>query len=243
MTFELGLPSHTLTIIGRCAETGYLGVAISTSPPAVGARCPMVRTNLAAVSSQAYANPELSRVALNLLELGYAPAEALDEIRASDEWAEYRQVGIVDREGRSAVYTGEQNSEWKGHINSTDFVAMGNYLHGAAVVEAMAETFRNSRGEIIEERLLRALEAGRDRGGDLDGHSSSALVVHGRDDYPRTDLRVDFFEASQGRTEQDAVDELRRIFNVYRPLIAYYEKRPRNPEIGGWREWSQAHGS
>ena len=121
MTFELGVPSHTLTIIGRCAETGYLGVAISTSPPAVGARCPMVRTNLAAVSSQAYANPELSRVALNLLELGYAPAKALDEIRASDEWAEYRQVGIVDREGRSAVYTGEQNSEWKGHINRHGF--------------------------------------------------------------------------------------------------------------------------
>ena len=240
MTFELGTPSHTLTIIGRCAETGYLGVAISTSPPAVGARCPMVRTNLAAVSSQAYANPELSRTALNLLERGYAPAKALDEIRASDEWAEYRQVGIVDREGRSAVYTGEENSEWKGHINDTDFVAMGNYLHGAPVVEAMAETFRNSQGEIIEERLLRALEAGRDRGGDLDGHASSALVVHGRDDYPRTDLRVDFFEPIESRTEQDAVDELRRIFTVYRPLIPYYEKRPRNPHIGSWREWLEA---
>ena len=242
MTFELGLPSHTLTIIGRCAETGYLGVAVSTSPPAVGARCPLVRTGVAAVSSQAYANPQLSRVALDLLERGRAPAEALEEIRASDEWSEYRQVGIVDREGRSAVYTGERNSEWKGHINGTDFVAMGNYLHGAAVVEAMAETFGNSQGEIIEERLLRALEAGRDQGGDLDGHGSSVLVVHGRDDYPRTDLRVDFFEPGEGRAEQDAVDELRRIFTVYRPLISYYEKRPQNPQIGSWREWLRERG-
>ncbi|MDE0255038.1 MAG: DUF1028 domain-containing protein [Rhodospirillaceae bacterium] len=242
MTFELGLPSHTLTVIGRCAETGYLGVAISTSPPAVGARCPLVRTGLAAVSSQAYANPQLSRVALDLLERGYAPEKALDEIRASDEWAEYRQVGIVDREGRSAAYTGERNTDWKGHIAGANFVAMGNYLHGAAAVEATAETFRKSRGEIIEERLLRALEAGRDRGGDLDGHASSALVVHGRDDYPRTDLRVDLFAASESRAEQDAVDELRRIFTVYRPLIPYYEQRPRNPNIGSWREWLQEQG-
>ena len=240
MAFELGVSSHTLTIIGRCAETGYLGVAIATSPPAVGARCPLVRTNLAAVCSQAYANPALSRVALDLLELGHAPDRALDDIRASDAWAEYRQIGIVDREGRSAVFTGAQNSDWKGHINDTDFVAMGNYLHGAAAVEATAETFRKSRGEIIEERLLRALEAGRDAGGDLDGHASSALLVHGRDDYPRTDLRVDFFEADRGRTERDAVDELRRIFAVYRPLIPYYEKRPRNPDMGSWKEWLEA---
>ena len=66
------------------------------------------------------------------------------------------------------------------------------------------------------------------------------LVVHGRDDYPRTDHRVDFFEANESRTERDAVDELRRIFTVYEPLIPYYEKRPQNPEIGGWREWLQA---
>ena len=240
MAFELGVSSHTLTIIGRCAETGYLGVAIATSPPAVGARCPLVRTNLAAVCSQAYANPALSRVALDLLELEHAPDRVLDDIRASDAWAEYRQIGIVDREGRSAVFTGAQNSDWKGHINDTDFVAMGNYLHGAAAVEETAETFRKSRGEIIEERLLRALEAGRDAGGDLDGHASSALLVHGRDDYPRTDLRVDFFEADKGRTERDAVDELRRIFGVYRPLIPYYEKRPRNPDMGSWKEWLEA---
>ena len=92
----------------------------------------------------------------------------------------------------------------------------------------------------VTERLLRALEAGRDAGGDLDGHASSALLVHGRDDYRRTDLRVDFFEADKGSAERDAADELRRIFAVYRPLIPYYEKRPRNPDMGSWKEWLEA---
>lgn len=237
MTFDLGIEAHTLTIIGRCAEHGHLGVAIATSPPAVGARCPLVRSNLAAVASQAYANPALSRAAIEQLELGHAPAEALEEIRAADQWAEYRQLGIVDREGRSAAYTGRQNGEWKGHITDTNFVAMGNAIHREAVVEDMARSFVDSKGEILEERLLRALQAGRDQGGDLGGHASSALLVHGRDDYPRTDLRVDFFEPHEGRAEQDSVDELRRLLTVYRPLIAYYERRPREPHIGSWREW------
>ncbi len=239
MAFDLGIESRTFTIIGRCAESGHLGVAITTSTPAVGARCPLVRSNLAAVASQAHANPALTRMTIKLLELGYAPAKALVEIRASDEWAEHRQVGIVDRDGSSAAFTGRDNPDWKGHINDTDFVAMGNGIHGEAVVAEMARTFVDTKGEILEERLTRALEAGRNQGGDLEGHISSALLVHGRDDYARTDLRVDFFQPHEGRAEQDAVDELRRLLTVYRPLIAFYERRPHDPDIGGWRDWPE----
>lgn len=238
MRFALGQEHHTFTMIGRCARDGQLGVCLTSSPLSVGARCPFIKANVAAVSTQAYSDPGLGPLALNLLELGYAPEKVLDELRASDEWAEYRQNGIVDRNGRAACFTGKQNLDWKGHIIGENYVAMGNYLTSDKVVDAMAKAFVDSTAEIIEERLMRAIEAGREAGGERGGQLSSALIVFGRETYARTDLRVDLCPPESAG---DAVDELRRIFNEYKPLIRYYEERPRNPRLESWREWRKKH--
>jgi uncharacterized Ntn-hydrolase superfamily protein len=238
MFFALGEEHHTFTMIGRCPRDGLLGVCLTSSPLSVGARCPFIKANLAAVSTQAYSDPGLGPQALNLLELGYSPEKVLDELRESDEWAEYRQNGIVDRNGRSACFTGKDNLEWKGHITGENYVAMGNYLTSDKVVDAMAKAFVDTAAEIIEERLMRAIEAGRDAGGERGGQLSSALIVFGRETYARTDLRVDMCPAE---TPGDAVDELRRIFNEYKPLIPYYEERPRNPKLSSWQEWRAKH--
>ncbi len=235
MTFDLGIQCHTFTIIGRCADTGAMGVAITTSPPAVSARCPLVRTGVGAVSSQAFANPALSHMALRLLALGYSPEGAIEEMRGSDEWFEYRQIGIVDRSGRSAVFTGSENADWKGSVTDTNFAAMGNLLTGEAVVTAMAGSFRASGGALMEDRLLTALQAGRDAGGEKIGHNSGGVLVHGDDEYARTDLRIDWADPEEGRG--DAIDGLWRLLNLYRPLIEFYEKRPNDPHIGGWQDW------
>jgi uncharacterized Ntn-hydrolase superfamily protein len=104
----------------------------------------------------------------------------------------------------------------------------------------MADAFRASEPEILEERLLRALEAGRAAGGEKGGQLSAGLIVHGNDSYARTDLRVDMHDHRSG-PDDDAVSELRRIFTAYRPLIPYYEKRPGNPLLPSWREWRQQH--
>ncbi len=231
-----GLPSHTFTIVGHCHRTGLLGVCLASSPLSVAARCVFVKANTGAVSTQAYAHPGLGPLAIKLLDLDYAPAKVLAELRATDGHAEYRQIGIVDRHGAPGVFTGEKNLDWKGHIAKPHFVAMGNYLVGAEVVAAMARAFEASEAEILEERLMRALEAGKAAGGERGGQLSAGLVVVGRDTYPRTDLRVDMYDRPTGPGD-DAVSELRRIFDVYKPLIPYYEARPTNPLIGGWRDW------
>ena len=122
------------------------------------------------------------------------------------------------------MFTGDKNLDWKGGVAKRNFVAMGNYLVNDKVVDAMVGAFESSANEILEERLMSSIEAGRAAGGEKGGHLSSALVVFGRDTYARTDLRVDMFPKHPERG--DAVDELRRVFNEYKPLIRYYEVRP-----------------
>jgi len=189
------------------------------------------------VSTQAYTDPGLGPLAINLLSLEYSPEKVIQELRESDSLIEWRQIGIVDKHGRSAAYTGKNNMSYCGHITEKNFVAMGNGLGGPDVYANMAKAFRSSEGQILEDRLMLALEAGRDAGGDLLGHLSAGLVVYGKDTYPRTDLRVDMHVALPGGT-RDAVDDLRRIYEVYKPMIGYYEIRPHNVgKVKEWIEW------
>lgn len=239
MNAEPGLRFTTFTMIGRCEREGLLGTAITSSPLCVAARCQFVKANLAAVATQAYTDPATGHLALNLLELGYSPEKVLEELKATDEWSEYRQIGIVDHSGRSAVFTGSKNGDWKGHLNGPNYVAMGNGLAGP-ICENMVRAFNDAGDEILEERLVRALEAGRDAGGCTNGQLSAGLLVFGRNSYSRTDLRVDMYPSQAGQSG-DAVDELRRIFNEFKTLIRYYELRPRNPQMESWREWQKKH--
>jgi len=229
---------NTFTIIGRCARHGHLGIALTSSPLAVTSRCPFIKANVGAISSQAFPHPGLGPLAIHLLEIGHTPEKVISELRESDRWPEYRQIGIIDKNGFSAASTGHDNSDWKGHKNGLNYVAMGNYLVGPDVVAAMEDSWLSSEDEILEERLLSALEAGRDAGGEKGGHLSAGLIVHGAQSFPRTDLRVDMH---LGEKDKDAVHSLRTIFDVYRPLIPFYEERPENPLIGGWREWLEQH--
>ena len=231
----IGFECHTFTIVARCEREGLLGICLTSSPLSVGARCPFIRPGIGAVCTQAYTDPALGPLALDLLEQGHAPHTVLDRLRDNDRWSAYRQVGVVDNNGVSAVFTGEQNLDWKGAVARPNFVAMGNYLTGPSVVDGMAGAFEASAAATLEERLVLALEAGRDAGGEKGGHLSSALIVFGRESYARTDLRVDRFHRSQ--TQGDAVDELRRTWNEYRPAVRYYELRPQNPLMPPWREW------
>lgn len=236
-----GREAHTFTMVGRCERTGLLGLCLTSSPLTVASRCLFVKANVAAVGTQAYTDPALGPLALSLLEKGFTPERVVEEMRSNDEWPEHRQHGIVDRNGRSAAYTGTKNLDWAGHAVGKNFVAMGNYLHNPNVVDAMAKAFVDSKNEILEERLLRAIEAGKAAGGEKGGHLSSGLLVYGREAYPRTDLRVDLYPTQPGQ-KGDAVDELRRIFNVYTTLIPYYEDRPRNPLSENWRDYIKANG-
>lgn len=233
--FTAGWPSHTYSVMARCPREGLLGIAVTSSPIAVTTRCAFVRANVGAGATQAYTNPAVGDFVLNLLETGYSPERALAEWRANDTWSEYRQIGVVDRYGHSAVHSGGQCMDWKGHRHGPNYVVMGNYLTRPEVVEAMDDAWHSSEPEILEERMLRCLEAGWKAGGDNAGPPLSAgMIVHRNAPYPRTDLRSDMYQGPAGTC---AVDDLRRIFDAFKPLIPYYEERVDNPLIEPWYEW------
>lgn len=231
----------TYTIIGHCSRSGRLGVGIATYSLAVGGYCPWIDGGVAAMSTQANVNLKLGPLAMRLLATGFTPAKVLQELAADDPDFSYRQIGIVDRNGVSAAHSGENARDWKGHICGEGFVAMGNVLSGRKVAEAMATAFEGSKEEDLDERLLRALEAGRDAGGqgnEAGEHlteRSAGLRVHAGEAYTEVDLRVDVHDT--------AIDELRRIHTIYKPYVPYYELRHRDPaNTPPQDKWVREHG-
>jgi uncharacterized Ntn-hydrolase superfamily protein len=228
-----GVEFHTFTIVGRCARTGRLGIATATRSLAVGARVCHVRPHLGAVAIMAIADARLGHVALRLLELGLKAPAVVEELARTDPFAEYRQLAVVDDDGFAAARTGKMNRAWAGHHVGKDYVALGNVLVGEHVAKAMEGTFSANAGEDLEERLLRSLEAGRDAGGQHGGQRSAALLVYESKPFAHVDLRVDVHD--------EPVGELRRVFNVYRPTIPYYNLRQVDPRVPPLDDWLRTH--
>ena len=197
----------TFSIAARDRSTGMLGVAVSTRVLAVGAICPWVRPGVGAVATQAWVNPFLGPIALGLLEEGLDAPQALEEALAGDACAAYRQLTVVDAEGRSAAYTGAKADPWCGHASGEDYGVAGNLLVSRETVAAMEDAFLTSDpGHDLADRLITALEAGQAAGGDRRGRQSAAVVVMHRTVVPFVDLRVD--------DHSEPVAELRRLYTL-----------------------------
>ncbi|MGE4081037.1 MAG: DUF1028 domain-containing protein [Reyranella sp.] len=216
----------TYTILGRCQRTGRLGIGVATFSIAVGLYCNGVQANTGVTISQAFANQRNNRLALRLLEQGFTARSVLQQLVANDPDGEYRQIGIVDRGGNAAAHTGPRTRGWSGHVTGDNHVAFGNGLVGPQVADAIAAGFLAEPGADLEHRLLMAIEAGRDAGGQgtVDRHKperSAALIVYSQHAYADIDLRVDLHAT--------AVEELRRVWTEYKKYEAYYQERGRNP--------------
>ena len=195
-------------MVARCPKTWMLGVCVSTAVPAVGSRVPHVEAGVGAIATQANTNILYGVDGLKLLKTGLSPQAALETMLKEDPDRESRQVIIVDKDGRTAAFTGKETIDWKGHLVGKDYAVAGNMLVSSRVIEAMAQTFESSEGELAE-RLMKALEAGQEAGGDKRGKVSAALVVASQKGTgPILDLRVD--------KHPDPVRELRRIFETRR---------------------------
>jgi uncharacterized Ntn-hydrolase superfamily protein len=232
--FILGYPSNTFSIVARCARTRMFGIGIATSSIAVAARCIYAKAGIGAIATQASTDPRLGITGIKLLEMGFSAPKVLAELMASDPYIDKRQLSIVDRDGRSVCHTGAENRVWCGHVNGQNVAAAANMVVGERVVKAMAECFESIPDLSLEERLLRAIEAGHDAGGEAAGERSAGLLVVDGKVFPRVDLRVD--------EHVTAVAELRRIFEVYRPLIDYFQARAVNPTIPSEEEQLRAQG-
>ncbi len=218
----------TYTIVARCGRTGRLGIGIATYSLAVGGYCPHYRKDVGLISSQAFVNPALGEVALEGLASGSSPEEVVAGLSKHDSNIEYRQVGIVTSLGDGACLTGSRTRNWAGHMIGGGVVAFGNALSGEAVLRAMMAEFEATLREDLAERLMRSIEAGRAAGGQSGeggrrlNERSAAVVVKASASAPGIDLRID--------VHYDAVTELRRALDAYRPYVPYYEMRRTVPE-------------
>jgi uncharacterized Ntn-hydrolase superfamily protein len=206
-------PVATFSIVGYDPETGDLGVAVQSKFFAVGSVVPWARANVGAIASQAYGNTTFGPIGLALLEEGLGVEAVMESLLVRDPDAASRQVGIVDAQGNSFAYTGDECMDWAGHESGKNFTAQGNILVGEETVAAMAAAFRETDG-ILGEKLMRALEEGQAAGGDSRGMQSAAIYIvregggYGGYNDVYCDLRVDDHE--------EPIKELRRIFDMWK---------------------------
>jgi uncharacterized Ntn-hydrolase superfamily protein len=166
----------TYSIVARDATTGQLGVAVQSCAFAVGAVVPWARAGVGAVATQAIAEDAHGPRCLDELANGLSAEDALHEALAVDPLATLRQVGVVGADGSSASSTGELCIEHAGEVTGEGFAVQANMMSSPAVWSAMASTFQSASGPLAR-RLLAALKAGEDAGGDARGRMSAALVV------------------------------------------------------------------
>ena len=195
----------TFSITARCSDTGDLGIAISTSVPAVGNRCIYVEVEVGAIATKSFTNVMLGINGIKLLELGLSPENAITSLLEEDKNKEQRQVGAIDSLGQAFAWTGTKCIDWAGHVVSSDHVVAGNMLVNKDTIVAMSESFQSTNGE-LSHRLLTALEAGQDAGGDKRGRVSAALLIASKQFKNYHNLRVDI--------HSNPVNELRRIYNL-----------------------------
>ena len=216
----------TYSVIGRCRRTGRLGLGIATYSLAVGGRCEGVMANVGVCKTQAFPNRTNDPLGIKLLAQGYGSARVMEIFAGNDTEHAFRQIAIMDRDGRVAAHTGPGCRGWAGHKEAADCVVFGNGLLGPQVLDAMVAGFLMHPDDALEYRLLRAIEGGRDAGGQgpADAHRterSAAIKVVDRHEFPDVDVRVDVHET--------AVDELRRVLEEFKLYEAFYRGRDTDP--------------
>ena len=206
----------TFSIVAADPNAREVGCAVQSRYFAVGTVVPWVRAGVGAVATQAAGVAAYGPRALAELEAGASPADALARVLADDDARETRQLGVVTAAGESASHTGAECLDWAGHRTGPGYAVQGNILSSEDVVVAMEAAFVDSAGMPLGHRLVAALEAGQEQGGDARGQQSAAVVVERvggaeerREGIDRIlDLRVD--------DHLEPVRELRRLYEIHR---------------------------
>ena len=210
-------PVATFSIVGYDAETGALGIAVQSKFFAVGAVVPWAEAGVGAIATQSWANTTYGPNGLKLLKSGLSADQALERLVADDPGRATRQVGIVDTKGNVANYTGDECNAWAGAVSGVNYTAQGNILAGEKVVKAMGRAFEETEGELAD-KLMAALFAGQEAGGDTRGQQSAALLVvqehsgYGGFNDRYIDLRVDDAEKP--------IEELQRLLEIHKQLVS-----------------------
>jgi uncharacterized Ntn-hydrolase superfamily protein len=220
------MPASTFSLAACDLERGEWGVAVASRFLAVGALCAWAEPEVGAIATQSWIKASFGPVGLGLLARGASASEALEQLLADDDGPEQRQVGIIDRDGRTASHTGAECLGWAGARSGPGYSAQGNMLVSAETLAALASTFESAPASPLAERLLAALAAGQAAGGDRRGQQAAALLVmcrgggYGGADV-LADLRVD--------DHPEPVAELERLYGLHQ---LYFGSTPEEDWIG-----------
>jgi uncharacterized Ntn-hydrolase superfamily protein len=211
----------TFSLAGRCARTGMMGAAITTSSPAVGARCVYARAGVGVVLTQNRTDPRLGPRGLALLADGCSPLETVAALVASTEHHGWRQLAVLDHTGAGAHHSGHNIHSHHAGVVGTDCVAAGNILSNDDVPRAMVAAFEAAEALDLPARLLSALEAGDAAGGEILPLRSAALLIVHREAFAYADLRVD--------ASSQPIEALGALWEEYAPQAEEYVARALDP--------------
>lgn len=211
----------TFSLVARCEESGMFGLAVSSSSPAVAARCSHVRAGVGAVASQNVTDPMLGKKGLDLLEKGMSASQAIATLLASESNTEYRQVLIVDVNGQSAIHSGREALGIWTQAQAHNVASAGNLLASEHVPQAIVDEFSKSRGH-LGDRLISAMRAGLAAGGEAGPIHSAGLKIVDKVAWPVADIRCDWTEACP-------IEDIANAWQIYKPQLEDYVERAINP--------------
>ena len=212
----------TFSVVGMCRQTGMFGAAVTTSSIGVGSRCPFARAGVGAVLTQHRTDPRLGPRGLELLATGHSASQVMATLVQENPTIGWRQLAIIDTQGETAYYHGDRISSIHAAAQGNAVCAIGNILRSEAVPQAMVEAFSQEPEAHLAERLLQALEAGLEAGGELKQVKSAALLVVHEQPFPLVDLRIEL--------DPQPLAELRFLWELYRPQLELYVRRAIDPD-------------
>ena len=212
----------TFSVVGMCRQTGMFGAAVTTSSIGVGSRCPFAQAGVGAVLTQHRTDPRLGPRGLELLAAGQSASQVMAALVQDNPTIGWRQLAIIDTQGETAYYHGDRISSIHAAAQGNAVCAIGNILRSEDVPQAMVEAFSQEPEAHLAERLLRALEAGLEAGGELKQVKSAALLVVHEQPFPLVDLRVEL--------DPQPLVELRFLWELYRSQLELYVRRAIDPD-------------
>jgi uncharacterized Ntn-hydrolase superfamily protein len=211
----------TLSLTARCVRTGQFGIAISSSSPAVAARCAWARAGVGAACTQNITDPRLGTVLLDRMAAGESAADAMAAVVTSEPLIAWRQLSAIDTEGRTASWSGEGTLGTHATAEGADCVAAANLLADERVPLEMAAAFAARPDDDLGTRLVAALASGLAAGGEAGPVHSAGLLIVDDVPWPVTDLRVDWSD--------DPIGDLSSLWRLWRPQAAAYRQRALDP--------------
>jgi uncharacterized Ntn-hydrolase superfamily protein len=212
----------TFSISARCERTGMLGVAVASSSPCVAARCAHVRAGAGAVSTQNITDPRLGPRGLDLMAAGLPAEAAMERLKAEAPHLDYRQIALVDGGGGTAHFSGARTLGIHHAAAGGGVVAAGNLLSSKKVPEAMVAAFDRSAGLPLGDRLIAAMQAALEAGGEAGPVHSAGMLLAREVPWPVADLRVDW-------TEDCPVAALGALWRRWAPEMDAYVTRALDP--------------